>query len=136
MPKLGMAPVRRKQLIDAAITTIHDYGFAEATVARIGEVQNDTRDLVLVLPMRWRLGSHRVMTSRGQIAEAFGHFGFGGSGGWADPSRDLAVAMVCNRGSGTPVGDLRLARLGHEAKAAADRRGADGSAAVSSDLAS
>ncbi len=35
MPKLGMAPVRRKQLIDAAIATIHDYGFAEATVARI-----------------------------------------------------------------------------------------------------
>lgn len=35
MPKLGMAPVRRKQLIDAAIAAIHDYGFAEATVARI-----------------------------------------------------------------------------------------------------
>lgn len=35
MPKLGMAPVRRKQLIDAAIAAIHDYGFADATVARI-----------------------------------------------------------------------------------------------------
>jgi len=35
MPKLGMAPVRRKQLIDAAIATIHDHGFADATVARI-----------------------------------------------------------------------------------------------------
>jgi hypothetical protein len=30
--------------------------------------------------------------------------------------------MVCNRGSGTPIGDLRLLRLGHEAKTAADRR--------------
>ncbi|MFO0991409.1 MAG: transcriptional regulator BetI [Hyphomicrobiales bacterium] len=35
MPKLGMAPVRRKQLIDAAIAAIHDFGFADATVARI-----------------------------------------------------------------------------------------------------
>lgn len=94
---------------------------AEATVARIGEIQNDRPDLVLVLPMRWRLGYHRVFTSRGQVSEAFGHFGFGGSGAWADPSRDLAVAMVCNRGTGTPVGDLRLLRLGHAAKAAADR---------------
>jgi CubicO group peptidase (beta-lactamase class C family) len=95
---------------------------SEETVGRIGEVQNDTPDLVLVLPMRWRLGYHRVLTSRGGVGEGFGHFGFGGSGGWADPSRDLAVAMVCNRGSGTPIGDLRLLRLGHEAKTAADRR--------------
>ena len=109
---------------------------SEATVDRIGEIQNDTPDLVLVLPMRWRLGYHRVLTSRGQVSEAFGHFGFGGSGGWADPSRDLAVAMVCNRGSGTPVGDLRLARLGHEAKAAADRRRPEGASSAPTDLAS
>lgn len=96
---------------------------SEETVARVGEVQNDTFDLVLTVPMRWRLGYHRIMTSRGSIGEAFGHFGFGGSGGWADPTRDLAVAMVCNRGTGTPVGDLRLARLSHEARVAADRRG-------------
>ena len=35
MPKLGMRPVRRRQLIDAAIASIHEYGFADATVARI-----------------------------------------------------------------------------------------------------
>jgi len=35
MPKLGMGPIRRKQLIAAAIASIHEYGFAEATVARI-----------------------------------------------------------------------------------------------------
>ena len=109
---------------------------SEATVERIGVIQNDTRDLVLVVPMRWRLGYHRILTSRGQIAEAFGHFGFGGSGGWADPSRDLAVAMVCNRGSGTPVGDLRLARLSHEAKTAADRRGTADTDSTSAQLAS
>ena len=68
--------------------------------------------LVLVLPMGWRLGYHSVFTTRGVPRGAFGHFGFGGSGAWADPGRDLAIAMVCNRGSGTPVGDLRLAELG------------------------
>jgi TetR/AcrR family transcriptional regulator, transcriptional repressor of bet genes len=35
MPKLGMAPIRRRQLIDAAIAVIHEDGFSQATVARI-----------------------------------------------------------------------------------------------------
>ena len=35
MPKLGMAPIRRKQLVEAAIAVIHEMGFANATVARI-----------------------------------------------------------------------------------------------------
>lgn len=35
MPKLGMEPIRRKQLIDATIASIHEDGFAETTVARI-----------------------------------------------------------------------------------------------------
>jgi CubicO group peptidase (beta-lactamase class C family) len=92
------------------------------TVDQIGQEQNNGLDLVLVIPMRWRLGYHRIMTSRGASPTGFGHFGFGGSGGWADPGRDLAVAMVCNRGTGTPIGDLRLMRLGTAANAAADRR--------------
>jgi TetR/AcrR family transcriptional repressor of bet genes len=35
MPKLGMEPVRRQQLIDATIASIHQDGFQDATVARI-----------------------------------------------------------------------------------------------------
>lgn len=35
MPKLGMGPIRRKQLVEAAIGAIHEHGFANATVARI-----------------------------------------------------------------------------------------------------
>lgn len=35
MPKLGMGPIRRRQLIDAAIASIHEFGLADATVARI-----------------------------------------------------------------------------------------------------
>ncbi|MCU0268555.1 MAG: beta-lactamase family protein [Acidimicrobiales bacterium] len=99
------------------------------TVERIAEIQSTRRDLVLVLPMRWRLGYHAVVTSRGFVDEAFGHFGFGGSGGWCDPTRDLAVGMTCNRGTGTPVGDARLVQLGTAAMQSvrnrkAGRRGA------------
>ena len=36
-------------------------------------------------------------------------------------ARELAVAMVCNRGTGTPVGDIRLMRLTKVAIEAADR---------------
>ena len=37
MPKLGMQPVRRKQLIDATIDTIEAHGFSETTIARISK---------------------------------------------------------------------------------------------------
>ncbi|WP_222184532.1 choline-binding transcriptional repressor BetI [Geminicoccus harenae] len=37
MPKLGMEPVRKRQLIDAAIETLCRYGWHETTVVRIGQ---------------------------------------------------------------------------------------------------
>ena len=82
------------------------------TVEELAVVHSRGPDLVLILPMGWRLGYHSAFTTRGTVRGAFGHFGFGGSGGWADPRRDLAMAMVCNRGTGTPIGDLRMAELG------------------------
>lgn len=94
------------------------------TVRLAGTVHGRGADLVLVLPMDWRLGYHKVFTSRGSIPTAFGHFGFGGSGGWCDPTRNLSVAMVCSRGSGTPIGDLRIAEIGRAAMQCADRRSA------------
>jgi len=97
---------------------------SKETVGRIAQVQRHGLDHVLVVPMDWRLGYHRVFTSRGVPPAAFGHFGFGGSGGWADPSRDLSVAMVCSRGTGTPVGDVRIMELGGAAVRCADRRSA------------
>ena len=90
-------------------------------VKQIGEEQNHRRDLVLVMPMRWRLGYHRVLGNHDACPDGFGHFGLGGSGAWADPTRELAVAMVCNRGTGTPVGDVRLMRLSKVAIESADR---------------
>jgi CubicO group peptidase (beta-lactamase class C family) len=77
---------------------------------------------VIPFDMRWRLGYHGVFTTLGVPRHAFGHFGFGGSGAWADPSRDLAVALIVNSGMGTPFGDLRMARIGAAALAAANSR--------------
>jgi CubicO group peptidase (beta-lactamase class C family) len=93
------------------------------TLARATEPQVEARErAVLPIDMRWRLGYHAVFTTRGVPHRGFGHFGFGGSGGWADPSRDLAVARIVNSGIGTPFGDVRIARIGGAALAGADAR--------------
>jgi len=77
---------------------------------------------VLPIDMRWRLGYHGIFTTRGVPEAAFGHFGFGGSGAWADPRRELAVAMIVNSGMGTPFGDLRIARVSGAALLSVDQR--------------
>jgi len=92
------------------------------TVWRASEVQNRSVGRVIPLPMHWRLGYHRVPTVGVSVPNGFGHFGFGGSGAWADPDRDLAVALTLNSGVGTPFGDLRMVRIGTAAARAADRR--------------
>jgi CubicO group peptidase (beta-lactamase class C family) len=95
---------------------------SSATLARATEVQTRRIDLVVPFPMHWRLGYHRAATTRGTPPRAFGHYGFGGSGGWADPDRRLAMAMVLNSGIGTPFGDLRTARIGGQVLRCANRR--------------
>ncbi|MGZ4678357.1 MAG: serine hydrolase domain-containing protein [Acidimicrobiia bacterium] len=91
-------------------------------VALAGAVRTRQRDIVLGWPMRWRLGYHLAATARGVRPHGFGHFGLGGSGAWADPDLDLAVAMTCNRMAGTPVGDQRLLKIGAAAVRAATAR--------------
>ena len=83
---------------------------SQDAVRQASAVQNDQRDRVVMMTMQWRLGYHRALFVK-QLPRAYGHFGFGGSGGLADPEHDLALAMVCNRGSGTPMGDRRILRL-------------------------
>jgi len=52
----------------------------------------------------------------------FGHYGFGGSGAFTDPDRELAVALTLNSGVGTPFGDLRIVRIGTAALRCAEER--------------
>jgi CubicO group peptidase (beta-lactamase class C family) len=92
------------------------------TLRRATEVQSTARDVVVGFPMQWRLGYHVAATTRGVLPNGFGHFGFGGSGAWADPDRELAVAMVCNRVAGTPFADTRLLRVGAAAVRSVDSR--------------
>ena len=82
-----------------------------ATIREASTIQNMRRDSVVPIPMRWRLGYHRVFTTGPKTPHAFGHFGYGGSGAWCDPSRQLAVGLTLNSGIGTPFGDSRLARV-------------------------
>jgi CubicO group peptidase (beta-lactamase class C family) len=84
------------------------------TTHELGRVQVRTADAVLGLRMRWRLGYHHAFAAGGPPGpRAFGHYGYGGSGAWADPDLGLSVGFVTNRlGSlSTPLGDLRLMRL-------------------------
>jgi CubicO group peptidase (beta-lactamase class C family) len=96
---------------------------SERTFARATELQTPAPGRVVIpFDMRWRLGYHGAFTTLGVPRHAFGHFGFGGSGAWVDPSRRLAVALIVNSGMGTPFGDLRIARIGGAALASADLR--------------
>ena len=95
---------------------------APETLRRATTVRTTTRDIVIGFPMRWRLGYHLVPTTRGIRPRGFGHFGLGGSGGWADPDLGLSVAMTCNRMAGTPVGDQRLLAISTAAVKCASRR--------------
>lgn len=92
------------------------------TVRAASTVQSRGRDGVLWFRMGWRLGYHGVMALGVDARQAFGHYGFGGSGAFCDPSRKLAVALVLNHGVGTPMGDTRIWRLGTAALKAADAR--------------
>lgn len=92
------------------------------TLATATEIQNRSIGRVIPVPMQWRLGYHRVGALGPKTPNAFGHSGYGGSGAWADPDRNLAIGLTLNSGVGTPFGDLRIIRLGTAACKAAERR--------------
>jgi CubicO group peptidase (beta-lactamase class C family) len=72
------------------------------TVARATEQQVYGEDLVLQRPTRFGLGFQLTMAERplGPNPRAFGHFGAGGSLGFADPDARLAFAYAMNQGRG------------------------------------
>jgi CubicO group peptidase (beta-lactamase class C family) len=100
----------------------HRY-ISRPTFEALSTVQNTARGAVIPIPMRWRLGYHRVFTTGPRTPNAFGHFGFGGSGAWCDPSRGIAMGYTVNSGTGSPFGDMRLARINTAVIRAAETRG-------------
>ncbi|AUM14443.1 serine hydrolase domain-containing protein [Ketobacter alkanivorans] len=81
-------------------------------VRAMAQIQSRRVDKVVPIPMHWRLGFHRVFTTGPRTPDAFGHFGWGGSGAWCDPSRRLGAGFIVNGGGGTsPFGDTRIMRL-------------------------
>ena len=94
---------------------------SEERVREMCQVHSKARDRVLFLPMHWRMGYHRAFTMGTSAPFAFGHYGYGGSGGFCDPSRNLAAALTVNSGIGTPAGDSRMPRIARAAIKAVDR---------------
>ncbi len=94
---------------------------SEERVREMAKVQSKKRDKVVFLPMHWRMGYHRAFSLGASAPSAFGHYGFGGSGAFCDPSRRLAVALTVNSGAGSPMGDVRMPRIARAAIKAVDR---------------
>jgi CubicO group peptidase (beta-lactamase class C family) len=63
---------------------------------RASEVQTRRADKVVFYPLHWKLGYHRADALIMDVPEAFGHFGLGGAGGWANPSLRLAFGFLHN----------------------------------------
>lgn len=80
------------------------------TFAQAIQLQNQTADRVMPTAMHWRLGYHRVFRLGKSPKTAFGHMGYNGSGGWCDPSKQLAMAYVHNYDV-TMMTDARLMYL-------------------------
>jgi CubicO group peptidase (beta-lactamase class C family) len=72
------------------------------TIARAIEPQVHGEDIVLQRPTRFGLGVQLTMAERplGPSPRAFGHFGAGGSLGFADPDVGLAFGYAMNQGRG------------------------------------
>ncbi|HXQ62206.1 MAG TPA: serine hydrolase domain-containing protein [Acidimicrobiales bacterium] len=89
---------------------------APEQVQRAVQPQTVGPDAVLLgLDIQWGLG---FIVNRGLIAaaglggpRAFGHFGMGGSAGWADPDTELGMGYVMNRMEIGTTGDARSFRL-------------------------
>ncbi len=92
------------------------------TMNEIMQIQNRTMGDVIPVPMHWRLGFHRVFAFGRPTSLSFGHFGFGGSGAWADPVRNLSVGLTLNNGVGTPFGDARIVQITTAVVKAAENR--------------
>ena len=88
--------------------------------AELSQIQSYKRDRIMPIPMKWRLGYHRVITLGKRVKHGFGHLGYNGSGAWCDPQRDLSIAYTHNFADASITGDYRLWGLSQEALRCSD----------------
>jgi CubicO group peptidase (beta-lactamase class C family) len=83
------------------------------TLAKATELRHKGIDRVFMLPFEWGAGFirnvHKVLY--GPNPHAFGHTGYGGSYGFADPERRIGVGYVMNKMGASLIGDTRGANL-------------------------
>ncbi len=81
---------------------------SKETIRKMSQVEHRGIDRVIPFDMQFRLGYHGAFTLRGPLPHGFGHYGFGGSGGFADLDRNVSMGLIVNGGVGSKLlGDLR-----------------------------
>ncbi|MFW2387356.1 MAG: serine hydrolase, partial [Polyangiales bacterium] len=112
------------------VRVISAAALADATVD-----QNRHIGRVIPFPLRFKVGYMRPVSLGLRLSlakrnldigqpnpHAFGHFGAFGSGAWADPERELGVAIVTNCLGGRIPGDLRPVALATSTARCVERR--------------
>jgi CubicO group peptidase (beta-lactamase class C family) len=91
-----------------------------ASIARMTEVQSKRVDMLLGFEAHWAHGMPLNTTGVfGPNPKAFGHTGWGGSLGFADPDAGIGASYVMNRMGPDLIGDARAVALAHVISACA-----------------
>ena len=90
------------------------------TITRMIEVRSRRKDMLLGFEIEWTHGLARNSTGVfGPNPNAFGHTGWGGSFGYADPERGVGAAYVMNQMGPDLIGDARAVALAQAISACA-----------------
>ena len=86
---------------------------SQATIDRLTRVRSDRMDLTLGMSVGWAAGVvlNGTTTFFGPNPRVYGHSGWGGSFGCADPDAQLAIGYLCNQMGPDLVGDVRAREL-------------------------
>jgi len=84
---------------------------SEEVIRKASEVQTKRADRVTLYPLHWKLGYHRTDAFLMDVPAAFGHFGLGGAGGWANPDHKLSFAFLHSGFPVTIIGQTRTVMM-------------------------
>ena len=84
---------------------------SEEVIRKASEVQTKRADRVTLYPLHWKLGYHRTDAFLMDVPAAFGHFGLGGAGGWANPEHRLSFAFLHSGFPATIIGQTRTVMM-------------------------